>query len=232
MRIFLAKKSKIFFVCLLLVAINNLLHAGPVAVWSKSVLDSVPSHFHKKYVVDARYSWWNQGFTLGGAVRTSDGGTLMVGNTETSIGTGYEHVGRDGVIFKVDSLGNAIFAKVVGLDTVIPIWPDNPYFTWDIEEYLRGVVILPDSGFIVMCPRRDRARPPQFRTPFLARFDKFGNVVWAKDFMQATYLYTLNLTPNGNILVSGQYSEEFAKAIVRIGPKWQYQLGKNLRRRC
>lgn len=138
----------------------------------------------------------------------------MVGNTWSPFIFGPD-VGRDGTILKVDNEGNPEFAKIVGLDTIIPI--GSPYLTKDVDEVLRGLVVLPDSGFVVMCPKRYRSVPSaiDIDAPFLARFDKHGNVVWAKDFMQATWLYTLNLTPDGNIIVSGQYDQlNYEKSII------------------
>ncbi|MBK9017144.1 MAG: hypothetical protein IPM82_25525, partial [Saprospiraceae bacterium] len=104
--------------------------------------------------------WEDYDNVLGAFAPTPDGGHLIVGNMGNSYNYLYGDVARDGLILKADSLGNIEFAKIVGLDTFMP--PEEPFTTWDIDEYLRGVVVLPDSGFIVMAPGVNAIGSPNF----------------------------------------------------------------------
>jgi len=159
--------------------------------------------------------------TLGGrgpdtivtALRTTDGGLVMVGTTGSF--PGWENI----YLVKVDAAGEKIWEKVFGRDG-------------DFHDYGVSVLETKDGGFIVL---GDTSPFGEGRSVLLIKTGAFGNKVWESTFQDKEYVWSSGVEQSGDgyIITGGEHDQDSSAVYViktdSEGDKlWKKTIGKSI----
>lgn len=153
-------------------------------------------------------------------IRLTDGNYLVVGQTEGDAGNG--QIGDvDGLIFKIDSTGNIIWAKNVG--------------TTEFDALVTAT-IAPDGGFVVVGATEGDVGNGSFGNldGIIMKFDNDGNQQWAKNVGTADNDVYRAITPahDGGYLLVGVSEDENVSpsgSVVKVSEDgeqlWEKKIG-------
>ena len=128
------------------------------------------------------------------AAATTDGGLIVVGNTNSNNGDiPANSGGKDGVILKLNATGAKQWVKTVGSAG---------------EEELYGVTVTPDGGYLA-CGIMKYSNQTVYGSAYLARLDANGNLLWEK---------RINTSPRqGAMAVTSAHDGGYLVAGVTLG---------------
>jgi hypothetical protein len=132
-----------------------------------------------------------EGYRVEDIIQTIDGGYAVIGN-------GNSGTNQSGLLIKLDSFGNHSWVKTYRIEN-------------SSTEFSR-VLQTSDEGYIVAGIRDVPER--FYRSLFMAKIDKNGNLLWNKAYSIADSLTSLIQTKDGGYLLSGDVPELLVATLV------------------
>lgn len=153
-----------------------------------------------------------------GMTLTSDGGIVMVGETNTVAG------GIDAIVMKVDTMGNEIWRRV---------------FSTNVNESLRGISQTPDGGYIACGFQNDNYNA---NDSYVVKMDSQGYAQWQRTYgaTDNDYANMIRPTPDGGYIMTadtksfgaGGYDVEVIKMDNAGIAQWDSTYGDQLQNGC